>query len=430
MKKLLLSIVLSAAYTLPLLAAGTPPDDGKNVSVTGTEIVRIDGETVSVLFQLHVGTEVTAKNSSLILRPIIVGTEEQSELPPVIIRGERAKSVVENRAMSAAGVDSQGRYVTTNGAVLDYYATIPWQVWMRGSQLIFNGLSVGKGRPFEVNVGTVADNLLTGQSDSAFDAPSEPLAAEQQQGMAPGQQQSANSGQRSANTIGDELASRFTFVESVERYNQARENSSLDAIFDYNMPLVFGKSTAKQEDDVSRFVEMTREGALYVRFDRGSTMVGRDVGQNNSMLVDLISAIRVLDANPQTRIAQVVVVGFSAPEGSLDEKETLALERAAATRDFLTANSHIEPSVISTYNGSVDWVTLRALVAESNMPDKYKVLDLIDNIPAWGNTRDKDRLTYLQELNNGDAFLYIREHFFPQLRQTGAYIKVYYENVL
>jgi hypothetical protein len=174
---------------------------------------------------------------------------------------------------------------------------------------------------------------------------------------------------------------------------------------------------------------MTREGALYVRFERGSNIPDRSVGQNNSMMVDLLSAIRLLDASPQTRIAQVVVVGFSAPEGSLDEKETLAMERAGAVRDLLTSNTRIDPSVISVYNGSVDWVTLRALVAESNMPDKYKVLDLIDNIPAWGNTRDKDRLTYLQELSNGDAFLYIRENFFPQLRQTGAYVKIYYENV-
>jgi hypothetical protein len=105
------------------------------------------------------------------------------------------------------------------------------------------------------------------------------------------------------------------------------------------------------------------------------------------------------------------------------------MERAGSARDFLTANSRVDPTVISVYNGSVDWATLRALVADSNMPDKYKVLDLIDNIPAWGSTRDKDRLTYLQELNNGDAFLYIRDQFFPLLRQSGAYVKVYYENV-
>ncbi len=85
--------------------------------------------------------------------------------------------------------------------------------------------------------------------------------------------------------------------------------------------------------------------------------------------------------------------------------------------------------MISVYNGAVDWVTLRALVSESNMPDKYKVLDIIDNVPAWGNARNRGRLDHLMALNNGEVFNYIRENFFPQLRQTGAYVKVYYENV-
>jgi hypothetical protein len=467
MKKLLLSFVLSAACALPLLAAAESPDDGKNVSVSGTEVVRLDGNTVSVVFQLHVGTEVTAKNRSLILRPIIQGLDQRGELPPIIIRGEKSKSVSENRAMSLAGVDSEGRYITSNGGVLDYYATIPWDNWMRGSQLVFEGINAGKGTSTEVNVGVVAENLLTGQSDSAFDnnlaaagqpqadpvdapAPTTPavpttgpvmpttgpvmpttgpvMPTIQTLPQVPGMGQPRRT--QGGSTIGDELASRFTFVEPIDKYNRARESSSIDAIFDYNMPIVFGTATAQPDDDVSKFVEMTREGALYVRFERGSNVPDRSVGQNNNMLVDLLSSIRILDTSPQTRISQVVVVGFSAPEGSADEKETLAMERAGAVRNLLTANTRIDPAVISIYNGSVDWVTLRALVADSNMPDKYKVLDIIDNVDAWGNTRDKDRLTYLQELNNGDAFLYIREHFFPQLRQTGAYVKVYYENVM
>jgi hypothetical protein len=124
-----------------------------------------------------------------------------------------------------------------------------------------------------------------------------------------------------------------------------------------------------------------------------------------------------------------VIVGFSAPEGALDEKETFAMERAAATRDFITANSRVDPAVISIYNGSVDWTTLRTLVSKSNMPEKYKVLAIIDNVPAWGNVRNKGRLAQLMELNGGEEFRYMRDVFFPQLRQTGAYVKVYYENV-
>jgi hypothetical protein len=398
---------------------------------------------------------------------------------------------------------------------------------MAGSQLVFSGLNTGKGDATEVEIGMVADNLLsepfTGQAmlaqapvqqvpvetpapapaqtaSSVWSAPQNtqpapqapaqttpayqtpvtlpapvpaqvssvwstpqsnqtvvqrpldatptyPAASTQDQGMvyqrplpsaSATQDYSPVKGyydiperQQTIGTIGDELAARFTFVEPASRFARARQASSMDVVFDYNMPLVFGTGAVQQNDnsDVSRFVDMTRDGAVYFKFQRGSSVMDRDLGENNTMYVDLISAIRVLSANPETRIAQIIVVGFSAPEGVFDEKETLAMERAGVARDFLTANSRVDPDVISIYNGSVDWVTLRDLVSESNMPEKYKVLEIIDNVPAWDASRKQSRLGRIMELNGGDVFSYMRQYFFPQLRQTGAYVKVYYENV-
>ncbi len=98
------------------------------------------------------------------------------------------------------------------------------------------------------------------------------------------------------------------------------------------------------------------------------------------------------------------------------------MERAVAARDFLTANSGIDHEDISIYNGSVDWGVLRNLVAGSNMADKYKILDIIDNTPVWA------RLGKLIELNDGIPYRYMQENFFQQLRQTGVYIKVYYDS--
>jgi hypothetical protein len=501
MKKLLLFLCLSAACSLTLSAAPAPQSDGKNISVTDTEVVRIDAATVSVAFKLETGSEVTARNRSLIVRPALVGTGGRSELPPIIIRGARAKASAESRAMDAAGVDPEGRYVAANGSVSDYYTLVPWQEWMAGSKLVLSGLNAGKGDATEVNIGMVADNLLPGDTYYApayaaqtppvqqapvyqapvqqapvaqapvYQAPAQPVPPVQQpsrvwsapqndrqvvvqrplepnyqdQGAVIQRSMPSNTPtrdyspvkgyydmpgrQHSIGTIGDEFAARFTFVEPVARFNSAREASSIDVVFDYNMPLVYGTGAMQEDSDVSRFVEMTREGAVYFKFERGSSAMARDLGENNTMHVDLISTIRILDASPDTRISQIVVVGFSAPEGQLDEKETLAMERAGVTRDFLTANSRVNPDIISTYNGSVDWVTLRALVSESNMPEKYKVLEIMDNVPTWTSSRRHSRLGRLMELNDGEVFNYMRRNFFPQLRQTGAYVKVYYENV-
>lgn len=432
MKRLILYIALPATCLLSLTAARLPQNDGNSVSVTGTEVVRTADNNVSVVFQLHVGSEVTARNRSLIIRPVLRGSAGESELPPIIVRGERGKALAENRAMSAAGVNAEGRYITSNGSVLEYFASVPWADWMIGSQLYFAGLNSGKGPATEVNIGVVADNLLFGESSSMYASDAllaGTLTTTTEQSAAGQATAPATARPRAAATIGDELAARFAFVEPMAKYIAARDASSIDAVFDYNMPLFFGTAATHQDDDVAKFVEMTRQGALYVQFNRGSDMMGRDLGANNAALVELISSIKLLLQNPDTRVAQIVVVGFSAPEGSADEKDTLALERAGVLRDFITGNSRVDPKIIGIYNGSVDWVSLRALVAESNMPEKYKVLDIIDNVPAWGNTQEKERMNYLMELNNGAAFRHIREVFFPQLRQTGAYVKVYYENV-
>jgi hypothetical protein len=456
MKKLIFSIVLTAACSLMLFAARSPQNDGNSVSVTGTAVTLADPGTVSVSFQLHVGEGVTAKNRSMVIRPVLPKGEQSTDLPVIIIRGPRAKVNAENKAMTAAEVNPEGRYVTANGTVLEYFALVPWKDWMAGSQLMFNGINVGSGNPTEVTIGLVAENLLAGQQGQESLASTisygEPNAAAS---VAPPVSSSATITATSSTststgstatittptqtyaptqpvvrgaTVGDDLAARFEFIEPVANYNIAINATSIDPVFDYNMPLVFGTGATVKDDEVGRFVEMTRVGALYIAFDRGSNIAGRELGQNNKMLIELISSIRVLTGDPTTRIAQVVVVGFSSPEGN-DEKETLAAERAGAVRDFLTANSRIDPAVISTYNGSVDWATLRALVAESNMQDKYRVLEIIDNVPVWGGTQGRGRMDTLKELEGGRAFNYIRDNFFPQLRQTGAYVKVYYENL-
>jgi hypothetical protein len=406
---------------LSFSTAGAQENNGSSISVSGTDVVLTDANTVSVYFQLHVGESVVDKKHSIVIRPALKGIEGQSDLPVIIVRGTRAKVVDENRAMIAAGIGTEGRYVTANGTVLDYSAKIPWQEWMRGSQLVLGGINAGRGTATEVNIGVVAGDLLANAGAEPAPPADIPVV------RTTGQQNAVLT--NGAATVGDELAARFTFVEQIEKYNQARSVTSIDALFDYNMPLVFGTATTKIDDEVSRFVEMTRLGALYIEFDRGSNMPDRELGTNNRMLVNLISSIRAFDDAPNAKVARVVVVGFSAPEGSANETETLAVDRAGVVRDFITANSRLDPEVIDIYNGSVDWVTLRALVAESNMSDKYKVLDIIDNVPAWGNTQDKGRMAYLMELGNGTVFRYLRENFFPKLRQTGAYVKIYYENL-
>ncbi len=440
--------------------------DNQSIQVTDVDVVRADG-VVTIAFALQTGAKVTANNRSLIINPVLRSADGQTELPPIVVQGAKANPADVRQAMSQALIDPNVTpYYTTNGQFLDYVATVPYQNWMRGSELVFGGINAAGGKATEVNIGQVADNLLYADAGPQAAAPraeapqpvaapasapapvnvsqaapaqptlaaryAQPSVVQYQQPTAvsytqPAQQQLAGGAQ----TTGDELATRFSFVEPDASFERARRTTE-QYLFDYNMPLNLGGSSATErlgQSDTERFVGMTRTGALYIQFRQGSSAIPRELGHNNRMLVDLISAIRAIEISPDTRVSHVVIVGFSSPEGTMSENEKLSQERAAVAKEFLTANSNIKADLINVYNGSVDWASLREQVAASNMPDKYKILDIIDNTPVWDSARNRGRQGELMELNGGDSYRYMVQNFFPQLRQMGAYVKVYYENI-
>lgn len=450
MKRLILFIVAFSIWALNASAAPAASDE-KGVRVTGIEVVHADN-TVTIFFTLHTGVKVTPSNRSLVINPVLSNRENQIELPPIVIRGSRARVIDAREAMSSdwANPDQQP-YYTTNGKSIDYMASFPYEYWMAGSDLIFNGVNAGRGKDTEVKIGLVADNLMgSGEQQEPYAPqitqqtrpqtsvePQTPPATPQRPVSTPPAQQQQTQQVATApslpmstsRSIGDELAARFSFVEPVSAFQRAHQASQI-VIFDYNMPLNLGagsNSNVQKQNDVERFIGMTREGALSIQFRQGSKVISRE--DNNRALVDLISVIRALEASPDCKITRVVVVGFSSPEGTLNENEKLSMERAAVAKEFITANSSIRPDMVNTYNGSVDWSKLRELVAQSDMADKYRILDIIDNTPVWDSSRNRGRLGDLMAVNGGNPYRYMLENFFPRLRQMGAYIKVYYENM-
>ncbi len=103
MKKILLSIAVPA-LCLSTHATGLPQSDGGNINVRNTEVVRTDNTTVRVTFRIELGPEVTERTRSLVIVPSLQGQEGQrSSLPPIIVRGDRARAALENEIMHSAG---------------------------------------------------------------------------------------------------------------------------------------------------------------------------------------------------------------------------------------------------------------------------------------------------------------------------------------
>ncbi|MCD8185669.1 MAG: hypothetical protein LUD68_04190, partial [Rikenellaceae bacterium] len=401
MKRCILLIVALSAWVFTASASPVGMDE-KGVQVTGIEVGLAD-HTVTVFFTLHTGHKLTPANRSLVIRPVLRQQGHAKELPPIVVRGARARTSGAAQALGA------GEPVyTENGKSVDYLAAFPYESWMAGSELFFKGVNVGRGKSVEVVIGLVADNLLNAESAAPVGRPAPVTAQQITTPNQPGPLTASTSGTVAFRSTGEELAARFSFVEPTSAFERA-QSTSREELFDYNMPLTLGTGTAQKQNETERFIAMTREGALTIQFPAGSHTISRDYGSNNRALVDLVSAVRAIESSSTSRIARIVIVEFVSAEGTLNENEKLSMDRARVTKEFLTANSAVRADMIQVYNGSVDWSTLRELVAESDMADKYTILGILDNTPVWDSSRNRGRLDELMAVNNGEPYRYMLE---------------------
>lgn len=409
MRKTILTILPALLFTVGAFAQGSN-NQAQSVNVTGIEFVRIDDQ-VALSFDLYAGRKATKNDYNLVVNPMLSGMGGRSmQLPSIVIWGKRTKVTEERHRMATGGGTGDRRpFYTRNGGVVRYSVTFAYEDWMRGANLYLDGVSVGCCSATETEMGVIAENVLWSEPRTEIQVVEIPIEPEPEK------------------TVAEKLAQQYSFVVPVAEFEKAREQPS-GTLFDYNMPLNMGKGlTAPRQNEVEQFINMTREGSLSVYFRQGSRVIDRGFSGNNQALVELISAIRAISASGDSKIVRIVVAGFASPEGSLALNDRLAWDRAVALKTFLTANSDVLPSQVQIYNGSVDWTGLRHLVAQSDMYDKYRIIDIIDNMPIWDSRANRGRHGELMRLSGGESYRILLREFFPQLRQA-AYIKVYYEN--
>jgi outer membrane protein OmpA-like peptidoglycan-associated protein len=316
-----------------------------------------------------------------------------------VVHGKRAGSLAER-------YEEFEPLAMSPGATLEYRVVVRYETWMRGADLVLDGVRVGCCTSEEVRLGRIAERILYADPVYEMRLVETPIPQ----------------------STGQQMAQRYSFIAPATELEQIRRSPQGA---DYNMSLDLGNGPStparRQQVESERIIAQTREGSLSVFFAQGSRRIDRNFGDNNRNLVEMISAVRALSESDDSRISRIVIAGFASPEGSATLNDRLAWDRASAVKEFLVDNSNIDPSVVELFNGSVDWKGLRDLVERSDMYQKRRILTIIDNTPVWDNARDTGRLGELMRLEGGEPYRRMLREFFPQLRQA-AYIKVYYES--
>lgn len=107
----------------------------------------------------------------------------------------------------------------------------------------------------------------------------------------------------------------------------------------------------------------------------------------------------------------ITVTGYSSPEGGYQANDRIAKRRAQALKSFLDTKYNSDLVEIRTEWVAEDWDGLAQLVRASDMPDKYKILDIIDNVDIF-----KGREIKLRALSGGRPWAYMLREYFPKLR--------------
>lgn len=123
---------------------------------------------------------------------------------------------------------------------------------------------------------------------------------------------------------------------------------------------------------------------------------------------------------PQYWLKGIRIVSGASPEAPLPYNLELSRQRAQAVIDYLKAHSAIDASLLQLQPKGEDWASLRYLVMKNaDVPYRSEVLQSLERYPD-GQEGEWD----LKRIAGGEAYRYLYNKVYPQLRQTNMEFEV------
>ncbi|WP_068690075.1 DUF3868 domain-containing protein [Culturomica massiliensis] len=164
----------------------------------------------------------------------------------------------------------------------------------------------------------------------------------------------------------------------------------------------------------------TKEGSAFVNFPVSQSRILPGFRDNRSELAKIHTTLDELLSNQQARITAVELTGYASPEGPHAFNEKLSQRRAEALATYLKEQYQLPYSIYHISWGGEDWTGLYELVTASDMPEKQRIIDIIEQTGV-----NDTRIRQFRELDQGKSYRYMNEYYFPKLRRVDY--KIYYQ---
>lgn len=367
-KVIFFSIFSLLVLALPDAVAGKEKQGGR-LSITDIQVSNVS-DSIQLSFNCTPERFAIRKKERVIVTPVLSDGSHYASFASFVIVGKKGKVPFIRSAGYRKDMEVIGCQQT-----LAYHANVRYEEWMKGSVLTFKS-SAHLCAKQAILTTAVVDGKILQDPDVEIVKIVEVVEP--------------------ALSVADKLAQDYGFLANVSQK--------------------------------SEFSEADREESVSILFRSGSSVILADYQDNERNLELLVSTINQINQSPDSRISDILIVGYASPEGDYRLNQGFAEARATALKKYLIQRTEVGTESFSMINGGVDWFGLSQLVNESDMPEKEEVLKIIDPPFIQTDKEKQDRRIRLMHLKGGLPYRYMLQNFFPKLR-SGTCIKVFYENI-
>jgi hypothetical protein len=155
-------------------------------------------------------------------------------------------------------------------------------------------------------------------------------------------------------------------------------------------------------------------GSAHLDFETGSAILVPNFKHNAKELASLEAIFeKIATDNPNARISALNIVGYSSPEGKFKPNEILARDRAKAICRYIQQRLNLPDNIVTINTVGEDWVTFRAAVAASNMPQRDALITIIDSKAA-----PDAKESMMRRMADGSVWRTMERDIFPKMRRV------------
>lgn len=165
---------------------------------------------------------------------------------------------------------------------------------------------------------------------------------------------------------------------------------------------------------------------LEIIFKVSKIEIDSTVFDNEVTFGKILAAVDKIHSDPHYKIDKIEVAGYASPEGPPSFNRWLGENRAKALINYIISHRPEYDLTMDDFiirNGEENWTGLRRVVAASDMENKDKVLEIIDD----GDIPNELKKSKIKWIDKGKTWKEMLDKIYPHLR-CARYLAVYYDS--